>query len=115
MHTNEGTFSIILTQAIKSPIMMHTFMVIVCFHIESHRKATVINCCELKRLKIFKKQLLLYMCYNVTGYYNIISYELIFHNEVHLARFWADIMKKYPNKCLQLSFFLLISHINKAF
>ena len=32
--------------------MMHTFIVTFCFHIEFHRKATVLNCCELKKLKI---------------------------------------------------------------
>ena len=78
---------IIPTHAINSPIMMHTFMVTLCFHIEFHRKATVINCCELKKLKVLKKRLLLYMCCNVISYYNVISYELIFRNEVHLARF----------------------------
>ena len=46
---NIGTFPIIAAQAIKSPIMKHTFMVTFCFHIEFHRKATVINCCELKK------------------------------------------------------------------
>ena len=51
-------------QAIKSSVMMHTFMVIFCFYIEIHRKETVINCCELKKLKI-KRRLLLYACYNV--------------------------------------------------
>ena len=74
-------FSIIPTHAINSPVMMHAFTVTFCFHIEFHRKATVINCCELKKLKILKRRLLLYMCNNVIGYYNAISYELIFHND----------------------------------
>ena len=91
--------------------MLPSFIGTFYFHIEFQRKATVLNCCELKKLKILKRRLLLCMCYNVIGYYNVISYELIFHNEVHLA----GIMEKYPNKCLQLSFFLLIFNINKAY
>ena len=38
-----GYFSIIPAQAIESPVMMHTFMVTFCFHIEFHRKVTEIN------------------------------------------------------------------------
>ena len=75
MYTNEGTFPL-LVHAIKSPIMMHTFMVTFCFHIEFHRKAIEINCCDIKKLKILKRRLFLYMCYIVIGYYNVISYEL---------------------------------------
>ena len=37
-----------------------------CFRIEFHRKATVINWCELKKLNTLKMRLLLYMC-NVIG------------------------------------------------
>ena len=33
---------------------MHTFMLTICFHIEFHRMATVINCCEFKNFKILK-------------------------------------------------------------
>ena len=47
-------FCIIPVQAIKSPIMRHTFMVIFGFHIEFHRKTTVKRCCEFKKLKILK-------------------------------------------------------------
>ena len=47
-------FSIRQALAINSPKMMHSFMVIFCFHIEFHRMATVINCCGFKKLKILK-------------------------------------------------------------
>ena len=52
MYTNEGTFP--LCHAINSPIIMHTFMITLCSHIEFHRKATVINCSELKNENIKK-------------------------------------------------------------
>ena len=41
--------------------MMHTFMVNIGFHIEFHRKATVINCYELKNLKGLKGDYLIFI------------------------------------------------------
>ena len=51
---DDDYFFIIPAWAIKSAIMRHSFIVAFCFHIEFHRMATIINYCELKKLKILK-------------------------------------------------------------
>ena len=43
---------------INSPIMFYTFKVTFCFHIEFHRKTTLINCCELKKIENIKKAII---------------------------------------------------------
>ena len=92
-------------------------MVTFRFHTEFPRKAALINCCELKKLKILKADYCYICYYNVIGYYNAVSYGVIIHNEVCFVRFAYNgiycIVEKYPNKYLQFSFFLLISHKNK--
>ena len=90
--------------------MMNTFMVTFCFHIEFHRKATVINCCELKKLKLLKRRLLLYMCYNVIDYYKAVSYKIIIYNEVFLPRFGPVLWKSTQINVCSAHFSLDLSY-----
>ena len=57
------------------------------FHIQFHRKKTVITCCEFKKVKILKGN----YCYICVIMLKVITMlypmSLIFHNEVHLVRF----------------------------
>ena len=57
----------------------------------------------------------LYMCYNVIGFYNVISYGLIFYNKVCLARFASVLWKSIQINICSSHFFLLIPHINKVY
>ena len=65
---------------------MHTFIVTFCFHIEFHRMATVINCCEFKKLKILKdKSLLRVICCS----------DYVLSPKSLLGEICAGIMEKY--------------------
>ena len=55
-HVENENFSIILAQADKVANKDAYFEINFCFYIEFHRMAAVINCCELKKLKIFKDE-----------------------------------------------------------